>query len=473
MTNEELNLLLSKKNGAIVAPAGNGKTEMITDIVLASDGKQLLLTHTNAGVDALKKRLEKKRVKATRYNIFTIAAFCIHWCMAYKQTACLPYINGFEDIDYETLYPAARRIFENDWVGNILRNTYTSIIVDEYQDCTLDQHSLVVALNSFLPVYVMGDPLQGIFDWKTKDAPQIKIVDWDNLYFEKIDIETQPWRWKETNPELGEFLARERKLLWPALRKEQVEIPIAPEGNYLRVITPEQFDANQYKLNKAYKSILYVTKWPFKQLSVCQRQAWRFQYDEAQELDKLFLFAKQFEDNNGYRRAIAVLEFMSTCATKVASNTKSFKDNLQKGKCDFSRIRNHKDLAELLQTLCKQVDYQAVRNALYWIKGCPESKIYRRELYEEMHRSITYAKEHKCSITEAAKHIRLNPGLRKDFSGFKCLSSRTPLSKGLEFDCVLIDMTDPLRAKDFYVALTRARYEVILISNADRVVLDW
>ena len=61
MTKEELDLLLSKQNGAIIAPAGHGKTEMIADIVLASEGKQLLLTHTNAGVDALKKRLNAKK----------------------------------------------------------------------------------------------------------------------------------------------------------------------------------------------------------------------------------------------------------------------------------------------------------------------------------------------------------------------------------------------------------------------------
>lgn len=116
---------------------------------------------------------------------------------------------------------------------------------------------------------------------------------------------------------------------------------------------------------------------------------------------------------------------------------------------------------------------QAIIDVLHWLRECPGSKIYRRELYREMFRSIAYTKEHKCSLAEAAKQIRLNPGLRKDYSGFKCLSSRTVLSKGLEFDCVLVDMTDPPRAKDFYVALTRARYEVILISNADRIVLDW
>lgn len=473
MTKEELDRLLSKQNGAIVAPAGHGKTEMIADIVLASEGKQLLLTHTNAGVDALKKRLNKKKVKTNKYNVFTIAAFCIRWCMAYKRTAELPDFNGFDDVNYDCLYPAVKKIFENEWAGEILKNTYTSIIVDEYQDCTLDQHSLVVALNTFLPVYVLGDPLQGIFDWKRKGAPQVQIVDWDNIGFEIIEVPTKPWRWEKTNPELGEFIKRERGLLLPALQKQQVEISIIPEGNYLNVITPEQFDHNQYELDKAYKSVLYITKLEHKQLSVCQRQAWRFQYDETQELKGLYLYAKRFENANGCLRAVAVLEFISSCATKVSTELKSYHDNLVKGKKDFSRIKKHTELAEPLQAICDSLDYQAVVDVLRWVKDYPKSKIYRKELYREMLRSIAYAREHECPLAEAAKQIRLNPGLRKEYSDFKCLSSRTLLSKGLEFDCVLVDMTDPPRAKDFYVAITRARYEVILISNADKIVLDW
>ena len=472
MTKEELCLLLSKRNGAIVAPAGHGKTEMIVDIVLASEGKQLLLTHTNAGVDALKARLNYKKVKVKKYNVLTIAAFCIRWCMAYKQTAELPCFNGFDNVDYDSLYPAVKKIFENGWAGYILKNTYTSVIVDEYQDCTLDQHSLVVALNAFLPVYVLGDPLQGIFDWKRKDA-QVRLVDWDNIEFESIEVHTEPWRWKETNPELGKYLSRQRELLLPALRKDKVVVLIVPEGNYLSVITPEQFDRNEYKLYKAYKSILYITKLQYKQLSVCQRQAWRFQYDETQELQDLFSFARRFENENGFIRSVAVLDFMYTCATKVSTELKSYYSNLIKEKRDFSRIRNHTELAKPLQAICDSVDYQAMTDILHWLRHFPGSKIYRRELYSEMFRSIVYTKEHGCSLAEAAKQIRLNPGLRKDYSGCKCLSSRTVLSKGLEFDCVLIDMVDPLRAKDFYVALTRARYEVILISNVDKIILDW
>lgn len=162
MTNEELNLLLSNRNGAIIAPAGHGKTEMIVDIVMASTGKQLLLTHTNAGVDAIKSRLDRKQVKESKYTVSTIAAFCIRWCLAYKHTAGIPDFKGIENVNYEALYKAAEAIFHNTWSGKVLKNTYASIIVDEYQDCTMDQHSLIVSLNSFLPVYVLGDPLQGI-----------------------------------------------------------------------------------------------------------------------------------------------------------------------------------------------------------------------------------------------------------------------------------------------------------------------
>ena len=473
MTREELDLLLSKNNGAIVAPAGHGKTEMIADIVLASKGKQLILTHTNAGVDALKKRLDKKNVKTKKYNVLTIASFCIRWCIAYKQTAGQPNFDGFANVDYDRLYPDVKKIFSNEWAGEILKNTYTSIIVDEYQDCTISQHSIIVALNTFLPVYILGDPLQGIFDWKEVDSPQIQIVDLGSLEFERINIRTEPWRWKKTNPELGEYLSRVREMLLPALHKEIIELPIAPEGNYLSVITTEQFESNQYYLNSAYNSILYITKFKQKQLSVCRRQRRHFQYDETQELKDLFVFSEQFDCDDGCRRAAALLGFCFSCATKISTELKSYFDNLNKGVRKFSRIKKHPELAAPIHAICDSIDYQALLSILSWVKDCPGSKIVRKELYGELLRSISYSKDHHCSLSEAAKEIRFNPGLRKVYSNYKFLSSRTLLSKGLEFDCVLVDMTDPPRAKDYYVALTRARYEVVLICDVESVVLDW
>ena len=52
--------LASASNAAVVLPAGAGKTELIaraTQFASASAGRQLILTHTHAGVHALRARL--------------------------------------------------------------------------------------------------------------------------------------------------------------------------------------------------------------------------------------------------------------------------------------------------------------------------------------------------------------------------------------------------------------------------------
>jgi DNA helicase-2/ATP-dependent DNA helicase PcrA len=467
MTAVELHTLLSKPNGAIIAPAGHGKTEMITDIVEASSGRQLLLTHTNAGVDALSKRLEKKKIPRTKYTISTIAAFCIRWCLAYKNTAGIPNFQGIEQVDFNILYDATSQIFINKWAGKVLQTSYSNIIIDEYQDCTLDQHSLVLILNFFLPVYILGDPLQGIFDWENKS-----IVDWDKLEFEIIEVTTEPWRWKTTNPRLGEYLKTRRKELLPSLKRENVTIQIEPVDDFVRVITPDCFNGNNYKINKDYKSILYITKWPGGQLQVCRMHPWQFQYDENQELQDLFTYAKKIDSEAGFVRALGAIQFLATCATQVKKELKSYIDRLKKNSCDFSRIKKYEGIKEPLQLLCQKFDFQAIRDILCWTKCYSRSCIYRRELYREMLRSINFAEKHNSTIYEGAQFIRLHPGLRKNYDEFRWLSSRTVLSKGLEFDCVLIDMTNPPRARDFYVAITRAKYEIIFITSTKEITLS-
>ena len=84
-----------------------------------------------------------------------------------------------------------------------------------------------------------------------------------------------------------------------------------------------------------------------------------------------------------------------------------------------------------------------------------------------MIRSIEYARDHEISIADAAWLIRSNPALQKRYASFRCLSSRTLLSKGLEFDCVIIDMSIPLSAKEFYVAMTRAMKKIYILSPSN------
>lgn len=89
-----------------------------------------------------------------------------------------------------------------------------------------------------------------------------------------------------------------------------------------------------------------------------------------------------------------------------------------------------------------------------------------------MLRSIKFAIEHRSTIFEGANHIRKDVHLQKRYSQFKFLSSRTVLSKGLEFDCVIIDTTEKLSVKEFYVAMTRAKKRIYIISSTDEISFE-
>ena len=122
MTPEELVKIESKYNVAIIAPAGHGKTEMVADMVAGFSGKQLVLTHTNAGVDAIQKRLSKRKVDTHKYTILTIAAFCNRWGYSYHWTSKMdatlsPSNKEAQKQYYAQLYTGALELFKHTWVG--------------------------------------------------------------------------------------------------------------------------------------------------------------------------------------------------------------------------------------------------------------------------------------------------------------------------------------------------------------------
>ena len=66
--------LLTIARGTITAPAGCGKTSLIADALTRHVGPKpvLVLTHTNAGVAALRTRLGKAGVPPKAYRLATI-----------------------------------------------------------------------------------------------------------------------------------------------------------------------------------------------------------------------------------------------------------------------------------------------------------------------------------------------------------------------------------------------------------------
>lgn len=70
--------VLGARRGLVVAPAGCGKTHLITEVLSVAQHKPyLVLTHTTAGVTALKKRLKRFSVPSQNYVVTTIDGWAL------------------------------------------------------------------------------------------------------------------------------------------------------------------------------------------------------------------------------------------------------------------------------------------------------------------------------------------------------------------------------------------------------------
>ena len=190
--------LLAIDRGTITAPAGCGKTHLIAQALTRHGGAKpiLVLTHTNAGVAALRMRLDKAGVPAAHYRLSTIDGWCIRLLTLFPMRGAYhPDILKLTDprSDYPAIRIAAAQLLGDGHINDVLAATYDRVIVDEYQDCSQIQHAIVYAAAQCLRCCVLGDPMQAIFgfqgnalaDWKTEVCAHFPIA---------AELST-PWRW--------------------------------------------------------------------------------------------------------------------------------------------------------------------------------------------------------------------------------------------------------------------------------------
>jgi hypothetical protein len=195
------------KRGLVIAPAGCGKTQLITDALARHSGSKpiLVLTHTNAGVAALRGRLERAGVKPSAYRAATLDGFAIRLISTFPQRAGHdPRIVTSARPQYETIRDTAARLVAAGHLHDILAASFGYLFVDEYQDCSIRQHVLVTWLAQSLPTAIVGDPFQSIFgfgadplaDWQTDVLP----------FFPIMGELATPWRWNNAGAyDLGKW----------------------------------------------------------------------------------------------------------------------------------------------------------------------------------------------------------------------------------------------------------------------------
>jgi hypothetical protein len=196
--------------GYVVAPAGFGKTHLIAASLLHANKRQLVLTHTYAGVNALRKKMRQLKVPNTAHHIDTIASWALRLALSYPQASGWTVTRPQRD-QWPQLYAALSGLLDCDFIRRIVRASYDGMYVDEYQDCSLTQHDLVLKLARDLPCRILGDPLQGIFDFNG-DA-----IDWerDVAHLDLLGKLDTPHRWQRTGaePALGAWLREIRTAL--------------------------------------------------------------------------------------------------------------------------------------------------------------------------------------------------------------------------------------------------------------------
>jgi len=78
--------------------------------------------------------------------------------------------------DHRSDYPRSarlrRHLLADGSLQDIVAASYSRLIVDEYQDCSVRQHQLLELVSEALPTCVLGDPMQAIFDFGARSVCQ-------------------------------------------------------------------------------------------------------------------------------------------------------------------------------------------------------------------------------------------------------------------------------------------------------------
>ena len=207
--------LLAEDQCFLIAPAGCGKTHTVAEAVaLQEDGVQLVLTHTHAGVHSLSRKLNLLGVSRSRYHLDTIAGWALRFAKYYPKTT--GFVKDFPanpKSDYPCIYSGVVELLRYPFMQLVINCSYRGVIVDEYQDCTKLQHELILSLAKIIPCRILGDPLQGIFDF---DESSGSAICWNTdvrSNFHEIPTLDTPYRWKGKNERLGKWLMAVRSRL--------------------------------------------------------------------------------------------------------------------------------------------------------------------------------------------------------------------------------------------------------------------
>lgn len=451
----EAEVLHAIGNAAIVAPAGHGKTEIIANIA-ALGQRALILTHTHAGVHAIRARLKRRGVSSQKVSVDTIAGWAMRYAHAFPKSAQPP-AGVPQGAEWDQLYRGARNSLSVTAVRDVVASSYDRILIDEYQDCHGLQHDLAVTLSTIIPTLIFGDPMQGIFEFAGAT------LRWNDEIHEQFPLAATletPHRWANKNPELGMWIAEAREKL---LRGEPIDL------HDPRIIFRESHDT--FDMGTLFDGIhskegsfaaIHCRKGLCYQLA--KAASGGYQAIEEIAAARLQQFAEQWDSaEDEQQRQKAVRSLLDDCFQK--------KKLVEGQQPDSETVVVSNSIRQALPGLAEGNGAAAAVEIMRLSRRLPLWKLFRGELWRDAEKSlIEVAMDRADCMLTATANIRQ----RTNKTGRK-LPTRTVstplLLKGLEFDHVVIPDASHFaresraQAKLFYVAISRATRSLTISSN--------
>lgn len=469
---EDILDLLSVTRGAITAPAGCGKTHLIAEALKRHDQTEvaahpiLVLTHTNAGVAALRQRLNSLGVSSSCYRLSTIDGWAVRLAgMFPKHSGVRPQtlLLAHTEVDYPAVRRAALLLLQGGHIHDLIKATYSFLIVDEYQDCSIPQHAIICSVAAALPTCILGDPMQAIFGWQGNPLP-----DWGSDVCAAFPVQAElrvPYRWRNAQTdEFGEWLLEVRRKL---LQGDPVNLEEAPpevsfvllEGGNDRerqlsaarnhafasgtviIIGNSKSPASQRELASQIPGAVTVEAVDLKDLV---RFAREFDINAPDALGRLTQFAASVMTNVGPADLLRRIRVLERGAERRAAS------DVEQAALRFKAEPNSGNAVDFLVSIGKEGGVRTyrptvLRCCISALNACGPGE------GEAFYHAVISAKE---------QYRALGRGLPRVSVG------STLLVKGLEADTsVAVDITD-MCVKNLYVAMTRGSKRLVICARS-------
>lgn len=468
---EELAAKLSNFTGKgyVIAPAGYGKTHLIALAVKAASNRQLILTHTFAGVNSIKTKMTALGVPASKYHVDTIASWSLRLCLAYPKASGWKIENPTSK-QWNMLYECCAVLLGKNFIRHVVAATYAGVYVDEYQDCSDLQHGLVCALADFLPCRILGDPMQAIFDFD-----EGKPVDWSVSICPTFvclgELET-PWRWEKAgDPKLGAWLKDARAKLEQGQKIDLL--------NGLPPCVKRVHAEPQYIVAKQYASLCDLLghgetvialhggdqESKNKTHILARTMAGKFSSIEEIEGKELHTFIKKLVAAKTVQAGfLLALAFAKKCFTGV---DKALAAGTKRGEiAKQSKSTKYPLVLHAANAYLNGPTTYHLKAFFLALNDNPETSAYRRDLlYRFLNILNIHINGETANLSEAANlYQRKMRHTGRPISHRKLIGT-TLLVKGLEYDHAVILDADSLDAKDLYVAMTRGAKSLTIIGT--------